>query len=182
MKIHNTTWLAIIAVFLCMGVSSQDDIDQADLPMDSESLQNRLQAIKIRWAESQMKQWDEDEDGEISKDEYVHMSVEIENAQRSVRLSDSEALIATSEVESEPKVTQESDSTEKTTVELQNEAKSRYEKRFELLDEDENGNLTMDELLAELSNQFDSSTPDREPTANDNDPATRERPDPTDNP
>lgn len=157
MKFRTLTVLAGVSMLLGTSLGSQEDEEQAVLPMDSESVKDRLEAVKIRVAESQIKHWDENEDGEISKEEYVQMSTESAKAARLSAIPDTTFLNTTKEDETETEVAENSDVSEEEASEMaidtesnENEATRYYEKRFEQLDEDDSGSLSVDELLAEL--------------------------------
>jgi len=152
-------------------LGSQEDEEQAVLPMDSESVKDRLEAVKVRVAESQIKHWDENEDGEISKEEYVQMSTESAKAARLSAIPDLTVLSTTREDDTETEVAEDNDGSEEETSEVvidtesdQNEAIRYYEERFEQLDEDDSGSLSVDELLAELGIQAHLLDSDRDST------------------
>lgn len=159
MKFRTLTVLAGVSMLLGTFLGSQEDEEQAVLPMDSESVKDRLEAVKIRVAESQIKHWDENKDGEISKEEYVQMSTESAKAARLSEIPDL-TVLTTKEDDTETEVAEDSDDSEEETNEVvidtesdENEATRYYEKRFEQLDEDDSGSLSVDELLAELGIQ-----------------------------
>ncbi|MDE0093326.1 MAG: hypothetical protein OXO49_02350 [Gammaproteobacteria bacterium] len=159
MKFQTLTVLAGVSMLLGTFLGSQEE-EQAVLPMDSESIKDRLEAVKVRVAESQIKHWDENEDGEISKEEYVQMSTESAKAARLSAIPDTTVLSNTLENDTETEIAENSDGSEEETNEVvidtesaKNEATRYYEKRFEQLDEDDSGSLSVDELLAELGIQ-----------------------------
>ncbi|MXX95040.1 MAG: hypothetical protein F4039_05340 [Gammaproteobacteria bacterium] len=159
MKFRTLTVLAVVSMLLGTFLGSQEE-EQAVLPMDSESIKDRLEAVKVRVAESQIKHWDENEDGEISKEEYVQMSTESAKAARLSAIPDTTVLSNRLENDTETEVAENSDGSEEETNEVvidtesaKNEATRYYEKRFEQLDEDDSGSLSVDELLAELGIQ-----------------------------
>lgn len=173
MKFQTLTVLAVVAMLLGTFLGSQEE-EQAVLPMDSESVKDRLEAVKVRVAESQIKHWDENEDGEISKEEYVQMSTESAKAARLSALPSKTVLSNTSQNDAEPEVTENDDGSEEETSEIAidtksgvNEATRYYEQRFDQLDEDDSGNLSVDELLAELGLQTDLLDSDRDLTTED---------------
>lgn len=173
MKLQTITVLAAVAMLLGTFLGSQEE-EQAVLPMDSESVKDRLEAVKVRVAESQIKHWDENADGEISKEEYVQMSTESAKAARLSALPSKTVLSNTSQNDAETEVTENDDGSEEETSEIAidtksgvNEATRYYEQRFDQLDEDDSGNLSVDELLAELGLQTDLLDSDRDLTTED---------------
>ncbi|MDE0644866.1 MAG: hypothetical protein OXH84_01325 [Gammaproteobacteria bacterium] len=171
MKFRTLTVLIGVSMLLGTFLGSQEDEEQAVLPMDSESVKDRLEAVKIRVAESQIKHWDENEDGEISKEEYVQMSTESAKAARLSEIPDLTVLSTTKEDDTETEVAEDSDGSEEETSEVvidtesdENEAIRYYEERFEQLDEDDSGSLSVDELLAELGIQAHLLDSDRDST------------------
>lgn len=173
MKFQTLTVLAVVAMLLGTFLGSQEE-EQAVLPMDSESVKDRLEAVKVRVAESQIKHWDENADGEISKEEYVQMSTESAKAARLSAMPNTTVLSNTLQNDDGTEVTENDDGSEEETSEVAidpkngvNEAIRYYEQRFDQLDEDDSGNLSVDELLAELGLQTDLLDSDRDLTTED---------------
>lgn len=173
MKFQTLTVLAVVAMLLGTFLGSQEE-EQAVLPMDSESVKDRLEAVKVRVAESQIKHWDENEDGEISKEEYVQMSTESAKAARLSALPSKTVLSNTSQNDAETEDSENIDGSEEETNEVAidtqsgvNEATRYYEQRFDQLDEDDSGNLSVDELLAELGIQAHLLDSDQDSTTED---------------
>lgn len=156
--------IASIALVLTINVSSQESDNQVSESQDIDSLTDRLDTVK--------EQLDNDKNGEISKEEFLKMSTESEEALRAIALSKRGDAKANEESRIEQMEDSDSKDASGETAPSNEISKSRHEEMFEQLDQDNNGSLTW----GELKDSFKVQIPDEDLESEDTTQSTQEPP------
>ena len=162
MNFSSLCLIASIALVLTINVNSQETDDQVSESLDIDSITEQLDTVK--------EQMDNDKNGEISKEEFLKMPTDSEEALRALALS--KRGDAKANEESRREQMDDSDSSKDASDEIapsKEISKSWHEELFAQLDQDNNGSLTM----GELQDSFKEQIPDEDLESEDTTQSTQ---------